>query len=66
MQEWEYLTVVVSGNPRYKLDVYSVNGEEMKDKTIFLDYLNELGKQGWELVVNRGDVYYFKRQKVSS
>ncbi|HKY56383.1 MAG TPA: hypothetical protein VJM08_18850 [Anaerolineales bacterium] len=63
MQKWEYLTIIIDGNYRDDPIVYSANGKEFIPKIPFNDYLPILGEEGWELVVARGDAYYFKRPK---
>ena len=44
MQKWEYKWVVIPGSLR-KMKV-----SEQREKVQSLDYVNELGNQGWELV----------------
>lgn len=61
MQKWEYLLVVaMDGRPRY------IHGQELRDwqrGPNILDYLNQLGDQGWELVNFDSGAYMFKRPK---
>jgi len=51
MQKWEYLYVYFSEH-KY-LCPKQVNGEELRDwkrGPYMMDYINQLGEEGWELV----------------
>ena len=57
MQKWEYLVLYRDGS-----DVYAVNEKRYeKPYKMIHPYLEQLGKEGWELVsVDKGTLY-FKR-----
>jgi len=69
MQEWEYLEVTAPMREDTKSVRIYVNGEEAVSESrtfVLYDYLNKLGKEGWEMVnfafyPNRTAFYYFKR-----
>lgn len=74
MTKWEYLRLYVRYSTSLDRDtgkailIYS-NGtvifKDTKNPTLIHDYLNELGKDGWELVdvynLPESDVFHFKR-----
>ena len=60
--QWEYLVLRIEDRRRSSPAGTTARGSASQDK------LNELGKQGWELVAVRNDgtsepVFYFKRKK---
>lgn len=69
MQVWEYLEVTAPMRDDTKSVRIYVNGQEVisESKTsVLYDFLNKLGKEGWEMVnfafyPNRTAFYYFKR-----
>jgi hypothetical protein len=69
MQEWEYLEVTAPMRDDTQSVRIYVNGQEAvsESKTsVLYDFLNKLGKEGWEMVSfafypNRTAFYYFKR-----
>jgi hypothetical protein len=69
MQKWEYVEVTAPLRDDYKSVHIYLNGTEAlpESKTsVLYDYLNKLGKEGWELVNfafhPHGTLfYYFKR-----
>lgn len=63
MQKWEYLRVSIrmlnSDRP-----LLEVNGKEIPFKgklPEYLDYINKMGKEGWEMVSSENLSYTFKR-----
>lgn len=61
MQKWEYLEVESAYNR-----VLAINGKEVKDwqeGTRMIDYLNQVGDEGWELIAIDENRYLFKRPK---
>ena len=60
MQKWEYLVVETEGVSK-PVKVYRVNEELSREKPKLINYLPELGNQGWELVAVRDQSYFFKR-----
>ena len=63
MQKWEYLVLSTVDWKKW-----TENGREIRDNRLVVgtpllyDYLNELGKQGWELITNLSLGYWvFKR-----
>ena len=77
MQKWEYLQLIVgvsqpylrSGKPEQMASANGVSIMEGGEKFDVYNYLNNLGKEGWELVSTdannseywNGTTYYFKR-----
>ena len=66
MQKWEYLILELDivGSFNIGTTVHRVNGEFLKEEPRFLEYLLELGSQGWELVVLRDKSYFFFKRPV--
>jgi len=48
MQQWEYKTMTSSGG----LEVFGIDHQRVKQKPLpkVLDWLNQLGREGWEIV----------------
>jgi hypothetical protein len=74
MQRWEYLNVVtttIAGGRLLFINNKQVDLKPNWGNLEFLDCINNLGEEGWELVThvttytgtNQVDVYTFKRQK---
>jgi len=69
MKKWEYIEVTAPMREDNRSVRIYVNGEEtlQESKTsILYDFLNKLGKEGWEMVnfafyPNKTAFYYFKR-----
>ena len=63
MQKLEYRAVEVVGSGLTKLEVQSIDDEwiPFQQRTLFIEYLKELGKEGWELAGTRVGIYIFKR-----
>ena len=65
MSQWEYLEVT----NEYELGFAPTKALNMNGKVIldwkkgpyYIEYFNQLGQKGWELVGNAGTRYYFKR-----
>ena len=70
MKKWEYIEVTAPMREDGKSVRVYLNGEEALPESraaALYDYLNKLGKEGWELVSvafypNRTAFYYFKRE----
>lgn len=69
MKKWEYIEVTAPmRDDNQSVRIY-LNGEETipeSQKPALYDFLNKLGKEGWEMVnfafyPNRTAFYYFKR-----
>ena len=64
MQQWEYLIVKteysssgLTGQPKW--EVYWVNGQELKrPRPLVWEYLNQLGREGWEMVNATSETQY--------
>jgi hypothetical protein len=79
MQKWEYVVLYVDhvskGLTSIGWKVSHINGREVpnwKDGSLYFDYINRLGEQGWELIeaIRYGDsprpgTLIFKRAKPS-
>ena len=67
MQKWEYRTITIEDTWDGKLThVKSIDGKLLNLRTEDLPkwniaYLQELGAQGWELVLCQNHTHYFKR-----
>ena len=63
MQKWDYRAVEVVGSGLTQLEVQSIDDEwiPFQQRTLFIVYLKELGKGGWELAGTRAGIYIFKR-----
>jgi|RhiMetdeSRZDD1v2_1073273.scaffolds.fasta_scaffold49544_2 hypothetical protein len=71
MRKWEYLRLVVTYRGSFDTDevnwVTANHADVLQPANIstFYDYLNKLGKDGWEMVnvfpINVGEVYHLKR-----
>lgn len=67
MQLWEYCTVSYSMNKHGKINKIAFNGQKLTEQegNSWVEYLNELGKKGWEMIGVTTDfgvrTHYFKR-----
>ena len=64
MQKWEHLEIEVVRVRVGETRIKAVNGQQIpsEKRQDFYAYMNELGRQGWELVTAIDYVtYYFKR-----
>lgn len=59
MQKWEYMFVRIEPS---SFEVMSVNFEDMpKPRPNFIEFFNQIGSDGWELVIQWGVIWVFKR-----
>jgi hypothetical protein len=72
MQKWEYMLIRTIWDGSNCQLVIRINDEDIGKKEgplsskkypRFLDVLNEYGEEGWELVLDAGGSYTFKRPK---
>ena len=71
MQKWEYVSIEIKYNGN-RVDYIESNGKEVLGKVLradSYDYLNKLGKEGWEMVgagisSNETHGYYFFKRPI--
>jgi len=57
MQKWEYL-YTVNNFDKYGKKVYRENGQELEGTFSVYDYINQKGKEGWEIIsFSRSEAY---------
>ena len=66
MQKWEYLHVNVGFTDVNHFATVKLNGKQTQlhpkwSQSDLFEYLNKLGKEGWEIVNSEGFSYLFKR-----
>lgn len=74
-KQWEYAILTIAGDSKevnaylngqllHRMDITDMTRAEQgrNPKSLLPDTLNDLGRQGWELVTAQGNRYIFKRR----